>query len=158
TRRIPLRPTPRAPSAGTSRSRRRERSRSSTRCATRSWPSSANAPWSGSAERSQGRIGSVKACVFALLFLAAAAARAQDVQVTASVEAETVGVNDTVLLTITVSGRDSGEATPPPRLPRFHGLQVAAGPSVSTQFQWINGRSSSSKSFTYSLIPEKEGV
>jgi hypothetical protein len=97
------------------------------------------------------------ACVFALLFLAAAGARAQDVQVTASVEAETVGVNDTVLLTITVSGRDSGDATPPPRLPRFRGLQVAGGPNVSTQFQWINGRSSSSKSFTYSLIPEKEG-
>jgi hypothetical protein len=80
----------------------------------------------------------------------------QDVQVSASVSTDTVGVQDQLQYTITVSGRDSGDAETP-RVPRFHGFQVVAGPSVSTQFQWINGRTSSTKSFIWVLLPEKEG-
>jgi len=44
-----------------------------------------------------------------------------------------------------------------PRLSRLPGFKVVSGPNVSTQYQWINGRSNSSKSFTYILIPEREG-
>jgi hypothetical protein len=94
--------------------------------------------------------------IIAILSLMAATARGQDVQVHASVSTETLGVRDQLQLTITVSGKDSGEAQTP-RLPRFRGFQVAGGPSVSTQFQWINGQSSSTKSFTWILLPEKEG-
>lgn len=83
-------------------------------------------------------------------------ARPQDLQVTATVGADVVGVQDNFQLTITVSGRDSNDAEVP-RLPRFHSFRVVAGPSVSTSYQWINGRSSSSKSFIYVLLPEKEG-
>jgi hypothetical protein len=82
--------------------------------------------------------------------------QAQDLQVRASIGTDTVGVNDQIQLTITVSGKDSGEAEAP-QLPRFQGFQVVAGPNVSTQFQWINGRTSSTKSFIYVLLPEKEG-
>src|SRR5262245_57186760 len=83
-------------------------------------------------------------------------ARAQETEVTATVDSTTIGVTDTLTLTITVSGRDSGDAETPQR-PRFRGFSVVGGPSVSTQFQWINGRSSSSRSFSYSLLPERQG-
>ncbi len=81
---------------------------------------------------------------------------AQDVQVSATVSSDVVGLDDQFQLTITVSGKDSGDAENP-RLPRLSGLRVVGGPSVSTQFQWINGRTSSSRSYIYTLLPEKEG-
>jgi hypothetical protein len=91
--------------------------------------------------------------VFLVLF---PAVQAQDLQVTATVSADTVGVQDQFQLTITITGSDSGQAQTP-RLPRLQNLRVVAGPSLSTQFQWINGRSTSSKSFIYTLLPEREG-
>ncbi len=81
---------------------------------------------------------------------------AQDVQVTATTSTDTVGVQEQFQLTITVSGRDT-ESAEPPRLSALNGFQVVAGPSVSSQFQWINGRTSASRSFIYILLPEKEG-
>lgn len=75
---------------------------------------------------------------------------------TASVDADTIGTQDQLQLTVTISGPDSGDAEAP-RLPPFAGFDVVAGPSVSTQFQWINGRASSSKGFTYVLMPQKPG-
>ncbi len=80
----------------------------------------------------------------------------QDVQVTASVGSDTVGIQDQFQLAITVTGKDSGDAENP-KLSRLHGFRMVSGPNISTQFQWINGRSSSSKNFVYILIPEKEG-
>ena len=83
-------------------------------------------------------------------------ARAQEVQVTATVDADTIGTQDQLQLTVNISGSDSSDAEPP-RLPQFQGFDVVAGPSVSTQYQWINGRASSSKGFTYILVPQKPG-
>ncbi len=90
------------------------------------------------------------------LLLVVICAHAQDVQVSASVSTDTLGVQDQLQYTVTVSGKDSGDAEAP-RLTRFRGFQIVAGPSVSTQFQWINGRTSSTKSFIWVLLPEKEG-
>jgi hypothetical protein len=80
----------------------------------------------------------------------------QDVQVTASVGSDSVGVQDQFQFTVTVSGKDSGDSETP-RLPSMRGFKIVSGPSVSSQFQWINGQTSSNKSFIYVLIPEKEG-
>ncbi len=80
----------------------------------------------------------------------------QETQVTASVSSDAVGVQDQLQFTITVSGQDSGEAQNP-RIPRLQGFKIVSGPNISTQYQWINGRSSSAKSFIYVLIPEREG-
>lgn len=91
----------------------------------------------------------------ALVFLPADM-NAQDMQVTAAVSTDIIGVMDQLQLTITASGGDSGQAQAP-RLPRLQGLRVVGGPSLSTQYQWINGRSTSSKSFIYILLAEKEG-
>ncbi len=80
----------------------------------------------------------------------------QETRVSASVSADTVGVRDQFQFTVTVSGRDSGDAENP-RISNLQNFQIVSGPSISSQFQWINGRSSSSKRFIYILIPEKEG-
>jgi hypothetical protein len=95
-------------------------------------------------------------CISLLSLLFIPFARTQDLQVRASIGSDSVGVNDQVQLTITISGKDSGDAQSP-RLPKFDGFQVVAGPNVSTQFQWINGRTSSTKSFIYVLLPQREG-
>jgi hypothetical protein len=80
----------------------------------------------------------------------------QDVQVTASLSSDTIGVQDQLQLTIAVTGKDSGDAENS-RLTSIQGFKIVSGPNVSTQFRSINGRSSSSKSFSYILIPEREG-
>jgi hypothetical protein len=90
------------------------------------------------------------------LLAAAALARSQDLQVTASVDADTIGTQDQLQFTVTISGTNSGDVEAP-SLPPFPGFDVVAGPSVSTQFQWINGRASSSKGFTFVLVPQKPG-
>jgi tetratricopeptide (TPR) repeat protein len=101
----------------------------------------------------ESRIGTI---LLALLLWIPSIAWSQDTQVTASVGGDTVGIQDQFQLVITVTGKDSGDAENP-RIPRLQGFQVVSGPSTSTQYQWVNGRSSSSKSFIYILIPEKEG-
>jgi len=96
------------------------------------------------------------ALIFGIILLATGCAYAQDTQVTASIGSDAVGVQDQFQLSITVSGKDSGDAEAP-RFTSLKGFRIVSGPSMSTQFQWINGRSNSSKSFIYILIPEKEG-
>jgi hypothetical protein len=98
----------------------------------------------------------MKRLAIILALLISTNARGQDTQVTASIGSDTVGVQDQFQLTITVSGKDSGDAENP-RFSHLQGFKIVSGPNISTQFQWINGRSSSSKSFIYILIPEKEG-
>ncbi len=95
------------------------------------------------------------AAIPTLVFLGGQAA-AQETQVSAAFSSDSVGIQDQFQLTVTVSGKDSGDAEVP-RLPALQGFQIVAGPSVGSQFQWINGRTSSSKSFTYVLLPEKTG-
>ena len=94
--------------------------------------------------------------LFALLLWIPSFAKGQDAQVTASVGSDTVGIQDQFQLAVTVTGKDSGDAENP-RISRLPGFRVVSGPNISTQFQWVNGRSSSSKSFIYILLPEKEG-
>lgn len=91
-----------------------------------------------------------------LPLLSIPSAWSQDVQVTASVGSDTVGIQDQFQFAITVSGKDNADAGNP-RLPSIPGFRIVSGPNISTQFQWINGRSSSSKSYIYILLPEKEG-
>ena len=79
---------------------------------------------------------------------------AQEASVTAEVSPNPVGVDEQVSLTITVVGGGAER----PQIPKINGLRLVGGPSVSNQFQWINGQSSSSQSFTYILLPEAEGT
>ncbi len=79
---------------------------------------------------------------------------AQEASVTAELSPNPVGLDEQVSLTITVVGGGAER----PQIPRINGLKLVGGPSVSNQFQWINGQSSSSQSFTYVFLPEAEGT
>jgi hypothetical protein len=93
---------------------------------------------------------------FILFSWIAGCAWAQETKVTASVGSDSVGLQDQFQFSITVSGKDSSDADPP-RLQSVKGFTILSGPNVSTQFQWINGRTSNSRTFTYILLPELEG-
>ena len=94
--------------------------------------------------------------IFVLALSIPTAVWSQDPQVTASVSSDTIGAQDQLQFTITVSGKDSADAETP-RFSGLRGFKIVSGPNTGTQFQWINGRTSSSKSFSYILIPDKEG-
>lgn len=101
-------------------------------------------------------LGLLLAALLSGFFGTARYALAQDVQVSASLDSTVIGLQDQVELSVTVSGKDASDAENP-RFPRLSEFRIVSGPNVSSQFQWVNGRSSSSKSFSYILVPEREG-
>ncbi|HUN54809.1 MAG TPA: BatD family protein [Smithella sp.] len=80
---------------------------------------------------------------------------AADLTFSASVDKNSVALDDTVQYTLTVSGNNAGNV-PGPELPKFSNLNVVSQ-SQSSNFSIINGQMSSSKSFIYALQPEKMG-
>ena len=82
-------------------------------------------------------------------------ALAADVTFNASVDKNTVALDDSVQYTVSVSGNSAGNA-PSPKLPKFVNLRVV-GTSQSSNFSFINSQTSVSKSFIYTLQPEKTG-
>jgi len=94
----------------------------------------------------------VRVAIFGAL-AAASLAMAQDVRVDATVNAERIGVEDVLELTISISG---GDADGDPELPRLEAFRVASR-STSSQIQIVNGRMSSTRSYIYQLLPQKEG-
>jgi hypothetical protein len=91
---------------------------------------------------------------FLTLVLLASAAAAQDVRVDATVNAERIGIEDVLELTISISG---GDADGEPELPPLEEFRVVSR-STSSQIQIVNGRMSSTRSYIYQLLPQKEGV
>ncbi len=89
--------------------------------------------------------------------LAATPLPSQEPQVRASVSPERVEEGDPVTLTVEISG-ESQAPEEPPDVTQLPGFIVAAGPSVSSYFQWINGRSSASRTYTYTLLPQGRGA
>jgi hypothetical protein len=90
---------------------------------------------------------------FLLALLAASGASAQDVRVEAAVNAERIGVEDVLELTVSISGGDAdGEPVLPPM-----DFRVASR-STSSQISIVNGRMSSTRSYIYQLLPQKEGT
>lgn len=80
-------------------------------------------------------------------------AAAQEVQVEAAVNAERIGVEDVLELTVSITG---GDATGEPELPDLPDFRVA-GRSTSSQIQIVNGRMSSTHGYIYQLLPQREG-
>ena len=79
---------------------------------------------------------------------------AQEPTVKATVDRTRIRLGDRLTLTIEVLGDPSGRSSTPD-LSRIEDFDVVGGPSVSTRFQWIIGRSSSSKSYKYALRPRR---
>jgi hypothetical protein len=83
------------------------------------------------------------------------AAVAQDFEVEASVNANKLGIDDNLQLTVSIKGDTLGRAGQP-QLPKLDGFRVG-GQSTSTNIQWINGQMSSTRSIIYTLLPREEG-
>ena len=88
-----------------------------------------------------------------LLLLGATQVFAQ-VKLTLTVDRTIVAVGESVNLTLTVSGSTN---TDTPALPALQNLQVVAGPYTSTNYEMVNGRTSSSISYVYRLRAIKAG-
>ena len=96
------------------------------------------------------------AAVAALLAAVAPPALAADLQASATVDRDRLGIEDTLVLTVRAEGTDAGRVNPP-SLSGLRDFRVVQGPGTSTQFQWVNGRAFAAKSFTYVLMPQRAG-
>jgi len=97
----------------------------------------------------------LQACVLAcfLACLLAVPATAQ-VQVSVSLESDQAFVGQSVRLSITVTGAD--REIVPPTLPDLPGVE-AFGAGQSQRFSYVNGQSRAEYSWSWSLVPRREG-
>lgn len=89
------------------------------------------------------------------LLLAGTSLQAADINIRAYVNKNKVGINENFSYSIEVSGKTT--SLPNPVAPSFENFYVLSGPNTSTNIQWINGRMSSSKVYSYYLQPKKKG-
>lgn len=91
--------------------------------------------------------------ILAFLLIINAGAFAQGVRFTASVSKTIAGTGEEFEISFSVNS-NADNFTPPD----FRGFQVLAGPNVSSSMTSINGNMSSSTSYSYYLMPVKEGT
>lgn len=75
------------------------------------------------------------------------------VQFVASVSKNSLGINER--LRIDFSMNDDGDNFSPPA---FEGFRIVGGPNQSVSYQWVNGRKSFEKTYSYFLQPLKKGT
>jgi hypothetical protein len=80
----------------------------------------------------------------------------QEVSVRAELPRPRVQEGKTVSFSIVITAPSSVNVTPPDISP-IKDFEIVSGPSVSSSFQWINGRTSSSRTYSYMLRPRKTG-
>jgi len=105
------------------------------------------------------KIGDVRtgAKILAALLSAVLALHAQEGVFTASLDRSTVGVGEQFVVTFTLSGSDISGASNF-RQPDFGQFVVLSGPNSSQSFQFINGRSSASISYSFTLYARQTGT
>ncbi|TNE72307.1 protein BatD [bacterium] len=92
-----------------------------------------------------------------LLMLGFEQVKAQDVDVSATLNETIVFQGDRVVLTVTVGGKRFKNVSNP-ELPELNGLRyLTTTPSTSTNFSFVNGVAKSTYSYSYYLLTEKEG-
>ncbi len=102
----------------------------------------------------------MQAGLIVLLLLGARAASGQEISVTAEVSRTRMTVDETLILTVTVSGSDLGDV-PKPVLPDMEPfIVIGSTSSSSSSFNLVNGKLSSSRSvrFIYQLKPRRAGT
>jgi len=87
-----------------------------------------------------------------VLFLGAFGVAKAQVKFSASVNKNTVKIGDRFQVSFKISG--SADSFEPPAMNQF---SVHSGPNQSTSRSWVNGKSSSSLTYTYLLSANKEG-
>jgi hypothetical protein len=85
-----------------------------------------------------------------------AVATADDITVAAFVDRTTVSVDQAVRLTIQVEG--TMQSLPAPSLPPLDDSWNVRTGGTSSNMSWVNGHMSSSKSWTYNLLPRRTGT
>ncbi len=81
---------------------------------------------------------------------------AQEVRVRAMVDRTRIAQGDELVLSIEIAAA-SFEQVSPPDLSRLEDFDIVGGPNVSSRFQWINGRTSSTRTYSYVLRPRTTG-
>lgn len=87
-----------------------------------------------------------------ILFLLLAQTIAAQVEFTAKVSKNKIGVNERLRVDFVMN--EEGDNFNPPS---FTGFRVVGGPSQSVSHSWVNGKRSFSKTYTYMLSPTKKG-
>ena len=79
---------------------------------------------------------------------------AEDISLTATIDRNSLTLNDRLQLTLTIHGTQD---TSPPSFPSIDGFTLLFGPKISAQTSIINGVVSISKGYTYVLQPAAKG-
>jgi hypothetical protein len=109
-----------------------------------------------------GRGGAARSAVVYLVALLAAwmcagvPAHAQGIGVRARVDRENIEDGGQTSLLVEVFGPSLGEVGPPD-VSGITDFDIVGGPMTSNRFQWINGRTSATRSYTYLLRPRRTG-
>lgn len=90
--------------------------------------------------------------ILIVLLLSVSSVGAQDVAFNAKVDRKKLGINERLRIDFTMN-QDGDNFSPPP----FEGFTVTSGPNQSVSRQWVNGKSSFSKTYTYFLSPTQRG-
>jgi len=106
-------------------------------------------------------IRALRPALAALVALAAALQAAppaaqEQVRVRAQVDRFEIGEGEDLRLVVEVMG-PALDKVGPPDMGDLGDFDLSGGPSVSTRYQWVNGVSTASKSWTYMLTPRKTG-
>ena len=75
--------------------------------------------------------------------------------VTASVDANQLAVNET--FTFKIEAKDADNLPRINLAPLEKNFTIVSGPAQQTSYQWINGKATSSKTLTWTLVPNKKG-
>ncbi|MEQ3655589.1 MAG: BatD family protein [Dokdonia sp.] len=87
------------------------------------------------------------------LFLLSTTMLGQDVSFNCKLSKKKLGVNERLRVDF-VMNQDGDNFTPP----SFEGFTVTGGPNQAVSRQWMNGKSTFSKTFSYFLAPKKRGT
>ena len=91
-----------------------------------------------------------------LLLLVPCLAEAQEVRVRALVDRSEMSEGEDVRFVVEIAGPGL-DRVGPPDVHDLGDFTISGGPSVSSRFQWVNGVSTSSKTYTYALTPTRTG-
>ncbi len=91
-----------------------------------------------------------------LILLIVTKVNGQEIQFTASVDKTVLSLEQTLTLTFQITS-SSANISGTPEMPELDGLTVVSGPNLSTSISFVNGQVSSSRSYSYILIPTNVG-
>jgi hypothetical protein len=76
--------------------------------------------------------------------------------VTVSVDVDQLAVNET--FTLKIEAKDSDDMPRVDLSPLEKDFTVISGPAQQTSYQWVNGKATSSKTLTWTLVPNRKGI